>query len=138
MVALFNEPDTRLPLHFRSNLCHIISTFKPNFQIYLTDSSDNILDKYTQRVGFRTITWDSNTLYINQKPIYLRGFAHHADAEFHGRAYDSSFAVRDYNLFEWFGANSIITSYPPAEESLDLADERGIIIIEQVPASNLK
>ena len=42
--------------------------------------------------------------------------------------------IRDFNLIQWFGANSIRTSkHPPSEELLDLADKHGIVVIDESP-----
>ena len=42
--------------------------------------------------------------------------------------------ARDFNLIKWIGANSFRTShYPYAEEIMDMADEEGIVIIDESP-----
>lgn len=42
--------------------------------------------------------------------------------------------IRDFNLIQWFGANSIRTSkHPPPEELLDLTDKHGIVVIDESP-----
>jgi beta-glucuronidase len=52
-----------------------------------------------------------------------------------GRGLDHAMLVRDFNLLEWIGANSFRTShYPYAEEVMRMADRRGIVIIDEVPA----
>ena len=55
-----------------------------------------------------------------------------------GKGFDLPLAVRDQNLMEWLGANSFRTShYPYSEEILDLADERGIVVIAECAAVSL-
>lgn len=42
--------------------------------------------------------------------------------------------IRDLNLIQGFGANSISTSkHPPSEEHLDLTDKLGIVVIHESP-----
>ena len=42
--------------------------------------------------------------------------------------------IRDLNLIQGFGANSIRTSkHPPSEEHLDLTDKLGIVVIHESP-----
>lgn len=43
--------------------------------------------------------------------------------------------VRDFNLLKWIGANAYRTShYPYSEESMQFADEHGIMIIDECPS----
>lgn len=38
-------------------------------------------DLYRLPIGIRTIKWDSSALFINNEPIYLRGFGMHEDSD---------------------------------------------------------
>jgi beta-glucuronidase len=108
-----------------------------SLQVQLFDDDDSLVDKYSLPVGIRTISWDSKSVKINNKPIYLRGFGRHEDSDIKGKGLDLPLIVRDYNLMKWVGANSYRTShYPYAEEIMDLADEVGIMIIDECPAVN--
>ncbi|BCS80128.1 beta-glucuronidase [Anaerocellum diazotrophicum] len=92
-------------------------------------------DLYTLPVGIRTVKVEGNKLLLNNKPIYLKGFGKHEDADIRGKGYDPVIAIKDFNLLKWIGANSFRTShYPYAEEILNLADEQGILIIDEAPA----
>ena len=56
-----------------------------------------------------------------------------------GRGLDLVTLVKDFNLIRWAGANSFRTShYPYSEELMDLADEQGIMIIDEVPACTIR
>jgi len=56
-----------------------------------------------------------------------------------GRGLDLVTLVKDFNLIRWTGANSFRTShYPYSEELMDLADEQGIMIIDEVPACTIR
>lgn len=56
-----------------------------------------------------------------------------------GRGLDLVTLAKDFNLMEWTGANSFRTShYPYSEEVMDLADERGFLVIDEVPAVSLE
>lgn len=104
-------------------------------QIELEDVDGNLVDQYVIPVGIRSITWDSKSVKINGKNIYLRGFGRHEDSDIRGKGLDFPTIVRDHNLIKWIGANSYRTShYPYAEEIMDLADEIGIMIIDESPA----
>lgn len=56
-----------------------------------------------------------------------------------GPGLDLPLIIRDYNLIKWVGANAFRTShYPYAEEIMDLADQLGIMIIDECPAVNIE
>lgn len=95
---------------------------------------EQILDTYTLKIGIRTISWDNKDLYINNKPIKLKGFGKHEEFPVLGQGTFYPLMVKDYNLLKWIGANSYRTShYPYTEDWLDLADELGILVIDEAP-----
>nr|XP_027216434.1 beta-glucuronidase-like [Penaeus vannamei] len=97
-----------------------------------------VLDLYPQKVGIRTLGWNSTTLTINNRPLYLRGCGRHEDADIRGKGVDYPLIVKDFSLLKWLGANSFRTShYPYAEEIMDMADQEGIMIVDESPAIGL-
>lgn len=95
-------------------------------------------DVYPVAVGIRTVRVDGARLLINGEPFHFRGFGMHEDSPLRGRGHDDARMVRDFALLEWIGANSFRTShYPYAEEVLDYADRRGIVVIGETPAVGL-
>lgn len=52
-----------------------------------------------------------------------------------GKGLDLALMTRDFNLLKWIGANAYRTShYPYSEESMQFADENGIMIIDECPS----
>ena len=52
---------------------------------------------------------------------------------------DNALLAKDFNLLRWVGANAYRTShYPYSEESMQFADEHGIMIVDEVPAVNAR
>ena len=101
----------------------------------LHDGLGTAVDCYSERVGIRTVRVENGKLLLNGTPIYLKGFGRHEDLDVKGRALDLAWLVKDHNLMEWIGANSFRTShYPYSEEAMRMADERGILVIDEVPA----
>ncbi len=93
-----------------------------------------ILDTYHMKIGIRTISWDNKNLYLNNKPIKLKGFGKHEEFPVIGQGTFYPLIIKDYNLLKWIGANSFRTShYPYTEDWLDLADEMGILVIDEAP-----
>ncbi|XP_014212257.1 beta-glucuronidase [Copidosoma floridanum] len=92
-------------------------------------------DIYRLPVGIRTLRWTNTSFFINDKPIYFRGFGRHEDSAIRGRGLDLVTTARDYELLQWVGANAYRTShYPYSDEVLDLADKLGFMIIDECPS----
>ncbi|PSN44368.1 Beta-glucuronidase [Blattella germanica] len=96
------------------------------------------LDIYRLPVGIRKLEWNNDTVTINGKPLYIRGFGRHEDSSIRGKGHDFPLITRDYNLLKWVGANAYRTShYPYSEEIMDFADKEGIMIIDECPGVNI-
>lgn len=94
-----------------------------------------VIDEYIDRIGIRTVEVRASRILLNGKPIYLKGFGKHEDADIRGRGLDLATVKRDFECMKWIGANCFRTShYPYAEEVYQMADEEGILIIDEVPA----
>jgi beta-glucuronidase len=97
-----------------------------------------VVDSYNLRIGIRTIRVQGSQLFLNEEPVYLKGFGRHEDFPVVGRGYLPALIVKDYALMQWMGANSFRTShYPYSEQMLDLADQLGFLVIDETPAVGL-
>jgi beta-glucuronidase len=95
-------------------------------------------DEYCLTVGIRTVRVAADRLLLNGVPVRLRGFGMHEDVALRGKGHDDARMVRDFALLDWIGANSFRTShYPYAEEVLDYADRKGVLVIDETPAVGL-
>lgn len=89
----------------------------------VTGNSSMDRDVYRLPFGIRSISWSNTSLYLNNRPVYMRGFGRHEDSPLRGRGLDLVTMTRDYELLEWVGANAYRTShYPYSDEVLDAAD----------------
>ena len=115
-------------------LWNVHAAYLYNFVIRITDG-ETVVDEYAERIGIRTFEIKDGNFLLNGKPVYLRGFGKHEDADLRGRGLDLATVKRDYELMKWIGANCFRTShYPYAEELYQMADEEGFLIIDEVPA----
>ncbi|XP_037915442.1 beta-glucuronidase-like isoform X1 [Hermetia illucens] len=104
-------------------------------EISLCNEEQQDIDIYRLKVGIRTLAWDKSRFLINGEPVYFRGFGRHEDADIRGKGLDLALLTKDFNLIKWIGANSYRTShYPYSEESMQFADEHGIMIIDECPS----
>lgn len=115
-------------------LWNVHAAYLYNFVIRITDG-ETVVDEYREKIGIRTFEIKGGNFLLNGKPVYLRGFGKHEDADIRGRGLDLATVKRDYELMKWIGANCFRTShYPYAEELYQMADEEGFLVIDEVPA----
>ncbi|MEM4514026.1 MAG: glycoside hydrolase family 2 TIM barrel-domain containing protein, partial [Ignisphaera sp.] len=95
---------------------------------------DKLKDSVYERIGFRDVEVKDGKIYLNGRPLFLKGFGRHEDFPVTGKYLPGSVLVRDFYLMKKIGANSFRTShYPYSEEHLDLADELGFLVILEPP-----
>jgi beta-glucuronidase len=96
-------------------------------------------DRYSLKVGIRTIAVDGGKILLNGKPVHMNGFGRHEDFIASGKGLNLPLLVKDYQLMHWIGANSYRTShYPYSEEEMQMADREGMLIIDEIPAVSLQ
>jgi beta-glucuronidase len=94
-----------------------------------------LVDRYALRCGVRTVEVSGRELRLNGRPLRLRGFGRHEDFPVLGRGTVAALAARDLLLMRQLGANSFRTAhYPCDEETLDVADQLGLLVIAETPA----
>lgn len=102
------------------------------------DASGAVFDHYAVDVGFRNLGWDHAGVYLNGERLTLRGVGMHEDFAVLGKGQALAVTVRDLGLVGWLGANCLRTAhYPHAEDTLDLADRLGILVISEAACVNL-
>ena len=100
--------------------------------------SGGTVDSYPVTVGVRTVEVRGAQFLINGEPFYFTGFGKHEDIPVLGKGHDDAYLVHDFALLEWIGANSFRTAhYPYAEEVLEYADRKGVVVIDETAAVGL-
>lgn len=91
-----------------------------------------------ERIGFRTLTFggrngtDANKLYVNGKPIRMRGTCRHDVSHDLGRSMTRAQAFAEARAYKEANINYIRTShYPASEDLLDACDEMGIYVEQE-------
>ncbi|KAB0793397.1 hypothetical protein PPYR_13017 [Photinus pyralis] len=116
-------------------MMHSEPAYLYTLQVELRNIQGELLDIYRQPIGIRTISWTNTSLLLNNRPVYFHGFGRHEDADIRGKGLDLPTAIRDHNLIRWVHGNAYRTShYPYADELMDLADQFGIMIIDECPS----
>ncbi|NOR75867.1 MAG: DUF4982 domain-containing protein [Draconibacterium sp.] len=92
------------------------------------------LDSYKTPFGFRYFEFTNNDgFFLNGKRVPLNGVCLHHDLGPLGAAINISSLRHRMKLLQEMGCNSIRTSHnPPTPELLDLADEMGFLILDEI------
>lgn len=91
-----------------------------------------VIDRYRTTFGIRRIAFDERGLILNGERVYLKGVCQHHDLGAIGAGFNQRALERQFDILQEMGVNAIRTSHnPPAPELLDLADRRGILIIDE-------
>ena len=92
-----------------------------------------VLERVSREVGFREIEIDGAVFKVNGKPVKLRGGCRHSAHPLAGRAEVPGIDERDVLLYKEANINYIRTShYPTTERFLELADQYGLYIEEEM------
>ena len=131
------DADRNLILETDKNEFDILSprTWCPQSPYLYTLVVETECDKYEEKFGIRKVEVKDGKFFLNGEPVYLKGFGMHEDFFLLGKGNNPALNLRNFELLKWTNANSIRTShYPYSEEIMDLADEYGIMVIDEVPA----
>ena len=92
-----------------------------------------MLDSYETPFGIRTLKFDPNEgFFINGQHLKLYGVCDHHDLGALGAAVNRRALQRQLQMLVEMGCNAIRTSHnPPAPELLDLADEMGLVVMDE-------
>ena len=99
----------------------------------LTDSKGKLVEIVSGNVGFREIEVRNQAMFVNGVPVKLNGVNSHMQHPDWGRTMDVATMRADLIMMKQFNINCVRTShYPPNKEYLDLADELGMYIVDEV------
>jgi len=93
-----------------------------------------IIHQFTQRFGFRTFeVRDGDGLYLNGQRIILKGADRHSFWPDSGRCLSEAVHRLDINTMKDANMNAVrMSHYPPDEQFLDLCDELGIYVLDEI------
>ncbi|TGV03152.1 glycoside hydrolase family 2 protein [Flavivirga rizhaonensis] len=91
----------------------------------------NLIDKREDKVGIRTITWDENYCYVNNKKHFMQGFGHRNIYPALGSAIPDELQWKDIQLIAASGGNTLRVGHVPATKTMvDACDVYGIMIFQ--------
>ncbi len=89
------------------------------------------------RFGFRKIDIKSNHIYLNNRPICLKGISLREESISVGQNISISERRKDIIAIKTMGFNAIRTISPHDENLMNIADEEGLLIYEDIPIYSL-
>ena len=93
---------------------------------------DRVLDTYEAKVGFRDFTCDDHELYLNGKPIFLRGVCKHEMVGESGHTLTYEQIEEDLKKIKATGCNYVrLVHYPHDKRTLEITDRIGLMTSEE-------
>ena len=90
------------------------------------------VDGRTVRFGIREVRAEKGRLYLNGRPLFLKGVNRHESHPEHGAATPEDVMLRDLQLVKSLGCNFVRGAhYPQSRRFLDLCDELGVLVWEE-------
>lgn len=111
--------------------CETPSLYSAEVELVL---NGKVIDQLTKRFGIRTIEFSKDFgMRLNGKKVFLKGVANHHDLGAVGAAAYKTSISRMMDKLKSFGFNHIRTAHNPYSESFfDLADEKGILVVDEL------
>jgi len=100
------------------------------YNVTLQLGADSVCD----RIGFRKVEAKARKIWLNGKPILLKGVNRHEEHPDWGFAVPFMLIKRDIDIIRSMGCNVIRGShYPNTKRTLDYCDETGMLFWEEIP-----
>ncbi|MEH6305172.1 glycoside hydrolase family 2 TIM barrel-domain containing protein [Olivibacter sp. CPCC 100613] len=98
----------------------------------LKDKQDQVTEVLSSKFGFRKIEIKNSRLYINNKPVLLKGVNRHETHPLYGKAVPYESMLEDIQLMKQNNINTVRTShYPNDPRWYKLCDEYGLYVIDE-------
>lgn len=126
------------PLHLHTHIDHVIPWSAENPQRYKVLfellNGQQIMHQISKTIGFRTIELrKQDGVYVNGNKIRLKGSNRHSFWPTSGRTTSKELSYTDARLMKEMNMNAVrMSHYPPDEHFLDVADEIGLYVIDEL------
>jgi beta-glucuronidase len=101
-------------------------------------SGGRLVARWTVHSGVRSIRARGGRLFLNFRPVDLRGVGIHEDTRARGFAVDNAFRERLVADARALGATVLRTHYPMAPYMHELADREGLLVWSEIPVYAVK
>lgn len=94
---------------------------------------EQIIDTATVRIGIRKLETRGRQILLNGKPFHFQGVNRYDELGRYGPNPPRELVIRDLRRMKAAGINTIRVHYPQSPDLLDLYDEMGFLMSEEVP-----
>ncbi|HUY00274.1 MAG TPA: glycoside hydrolase family 2 TIM barrel-domain containing protein, partial [Candidatus Deferrimicrobium sp.] len=95
---------------------------------------NDVSEQYNTTFGIRLIEVRQYGIYLNKKLIRIKGISQHEELMPFGRAMKKEDRLKDLQQLKKLGFNTLRTAHYSHDETvIELADELGILILEEIP-----
>jgi beta-glucuronidase len=95
--------------------------------------ADTVGDRWTKRVGIRTVAFNEQGFLLNGKPYLIKGINRYEDYADTGGTSTPESLRKDVDLIKALGANAVRCHYPNSPMTYALYDEVGLLSVCEVP-----
>jgi beta-galactosidase/beta-glucuronidase len=110
---------------------------KPNlyYVFYRLSDGNQTVERVQDRIGFRKIEMKGGVVLVNGVPVKFTGVCRHDEFPGYGHALNEECWKTDINLLQGANINALrLSHYPHAERFMELCDEAGFYILDEIPA----
>ncbi len=102
--------------------------------VTLVDAEGKKIERIATKQGLKTVKVEGTTILVNGKQVFINGVAWNEIDPVEGRAITRETRRQQMRLMKKAGVNAIRTAhYPFGPDFLELADEMGFYVIDEVP-----
>ena len=99
----------------------------------LKDNTGKTVEAFTKKIGFKEVELKGEVITVNGVGVKLNGVNSHMHHPKHGQAVPLETLRKDLLIMKQYNINCVRTShYPPTPEYLEMADELGMYIVDEV------
>ena len=107
----------------------------PNlYELLLTvkDENGNVVESFTNDIGFRTAEIKGNQFLVNGVPVYFRGVNRHEHDPDNGHVVSEASMIEDIKLMKLYNINSVrLSHYPNDSRFYELCNQYGLYVIDE-------
>ena len=101
-------------------------------KVALKDTTGQVLQAFTKRIGFRSSEVRNGSFLINGQPVYLKGVNLHEHHDVTGHVVTEATMIKDITEMKKHNINAVRTShYPQSERWYELCDEYGLYLVDE-------
>lgn len=103
-----------------------------NLDIILSDSLGNVLQQARQKIGFRHYSIHDGQLWVNNRPVRLRGVNRHEHDPLTARVMTEARMRQDISMMKEANINAVrLSHYPNVTRWYELCDSAGIYVMDE-------